>query len=51
MGKPNTAFVEVGRIGLEISEQEYRDRGYEPAFDTLPWKINYCSVDEKRDKR
>ena len=51
MGKPNTAFVEVGRIGLEISEQEYRDRGYEPAFDTLPWKINYCPVDEKRDKR
>jgi hypothetical protein len=48
--KPNTAFVEVGRIGFEISEQEYRDRGHEPAFDALPWKINYCPVDENLDK-
>lgn len=50
-GKPNTAFVEVGRIVFELSEQEYRDRGYEPDFDELPWKINYCPVDEKHAGR
>ncbi|WP_363350875.1 hypothetical protein [Methylocystis echinoides] len=49
-GKPNMAFVEVGRIGLEISEQDYRDRGYEPAFEALPWKKDYCPVDEKGDE-
>lgn len=31
--KPNIAFLEVGKIGIEIPEQEYRDRGYEPDFE------------------
>lgn len=52
-GQPNTAFVEIGTIGLDITEQEYRDKGYEPDFDELPWKIQYCVVqkDEHSQKR
>ncbi len=46
-GSPNTVFVEIGRIGIEVTEEEYRDRGYEPDFDELPLKIDYCPVDEK----
>jgi hypothetical protein len=44
---PNTAFVEIGRVGIVITEQEYRERGYEPDFDELPLKIDYCPVDAK----
>ena len=46
-GRPNLAFLEIGKIGMEVTEQEYRDRGYEPDFDQLPWKIDYCAFDEK----
>ncbi len=49
-GHPSIAFVEIGRIGIEIPEQEYRDRGYEPDFDELPWKIDYCPVEKKAGK-
>lgn len=48
-GQPNTAFVEIGRIGIDIPEQEYRDKGYEPDFDTLPWKAEYCAIAQKDD--
>jgi hypothetical protein len=47
-GQPNMAFLEIGRIGVEVTEQEYRDRGYEPDFDELPWKISYGLSDEKK---
>lgn len=50
-GQPSTAFVEVGSVVLEISEQEYRDQGYEPDFDELPCKTGYCFVDQRNDKR
>jgi hypothetical protein len=26
---------------MDISEQRYRDRGYPPAYETLPWKDEY----------
>jgi hypothetical protein len=44
------AFLEIGTIGVEVSEQEYRDHGYEPDFDQLPWKIDYCPLDEKNPR-
>lgn len=46
-GQPNMAFLEIGRIGVEVTEQEYRDRGYEPDFDGLPWNIAYCPSNAK----
>lgn len=46
-GQPNRAFLEIGMIGVEVTEQEYRDRGYGPDFDQLPWEIDYCPLDEK----
>ncbi len=49
-GQPCIAFLEIGRIGVEITEQEYRDRGYEPEFDELPWKTDYCPVEKKAGK-
>ncbi len=26
---------------MDISEQRYRERRYRPAFDSLPWKVDY----------
>ena len=40
-GQPNIAFLEIGRIGLEVTEQEYRDGGYASDFGELPWKVGY----------
>ena len=40
-GQPNTAFLKIGKIEVEVlTEQEYRDHGYGPDFDELPWNIN-----------
>jgi hypothetical protein len=50
-GQPSIAFVEVGSVMLEISEQEYRDQGFEPDFDELPCKTGYCFVDQENNKR
>jgi hypothetical protein len=35
---PNDAWVTDGTFAFIVPEQLYRDRGYEPAFDDLPWK-------------
>lgn len=35
--EPNKALLESGTLGLELTEEEYRAGGYEPAFDELPW--------------
>jgi hypothetical protein len=40
-GQPNMALLEIGGIGLEVTEQEYRDGGYAPDFGELPWKVGY----------
>ena len=34
-GRPNKARITDGKTFLDITEQEYRDRGYIPAFDAL----------------
>jgi hypothetical protein len=49
-GQPNMAFLEIGRIGVEVTEQEYRDGGYEPDFDGLPWKVSYRPCGEKTSR-
>ena len=36
-GREDTAFVADKSISFEIGEQMYRWRGYQPAFDELPW--------------
>ncbi len=38
-GRPNTARITDGKNFMDITEQEYRDRGYIPAFDKLPMVI------------
>jgi hypothetical protein len=38
-GLPNTARVTDGTTFIDITEQEYRERGYIPAFDKLPMRI------------
>ena len=35
-GRPNTARITDGKTFIDITEQEYRERGYIPAFDQLP---------------
>lgn len=37
-GASHTAFVTDRSISFDIYEKLYRWRGYEPAFDELPWK-------------
>jgi hypothetical protein len=40
-GMPNTVRVQdVGGIEMEmdIPEQRYRDNGYEPPYEQLPWR-------------
>ena len=48
-GKPNTVTMEIGTIGVEISEQEYRDNKYDPAFDDLPWGDEYHAEKKNSD--
>ena len=36
-GKSDTAFVKDRSISFDIEERLYRERGYLPAFDQLPW--------------
>ena len=36
-GKTDTAFVKDRSISFDIGERLYRERGYLPAFEDLPW--------------
>jgi hypothetical protein len=36
-GASDTAFVKDRSISFNIEERLYRERGYLPAFDQLPW--------------
>jgi hypothetical protein len=38
-GRPNTARITDGKTFLDITEQEYRERGYIPTFEKLPMRI------------
>ena len=38
-GRPNTARITDGRNFKDITEQEYRERGYIPAFEKLPMRF------------
>ena len=37
-GKPDLAFVVDKSISFDMGERLYRDRGYMPPFEELPWK-------------
>ncbi len=32
-----------GGSDMPLSESEYRERGYEPSFDDLPWRDDYLA--------
>lgn len=49
IGKPNTVLLESGTLGFYIPEQEYRDNGYKPDFDDLPWSHEYHAAEKKDD--
>jgi len=36
-GRSDTAFVKDRSISFDIEEKLYRERGYAPSFDMLPW--------------
>ena len=36
-GRTDTAFVKDRSISFDIEERLYRERGYLPGFDQLPW--------------
>lgn len=38
VGKSDLAFVVDKSISFEITEMLYRNRGYSPPFDQLPWE-------------
>ena len=31
----------TGSIGTSVGQQDYRAFGYEPSYETLPWKDEY----------
>jgi hypothetical protein len=35
-GRPNTARITDGKTFTNVTEQEYRERGYAPIFEKLP---------------
>ncbi len=37
-GKPDLAFVVDKSISFQMGEMLYRNRGYLPRFDELPWE-------------
>ena len=37
-GRTDTAFVKDRSISFDIEERLYRERGYLPGFDELPWQ-------------
>jgi hypothetical protein len=37
-GKPDLAFVVDKSISFEMGEMLYRNRGYLPSYDQLPWR-------------
>jgi len=37
-GDQHSVLVDYGSERLEISESRYRENGYRPRFDELPWQ-------------
>jgi hypothetical protein len=38
------AYVTNGMMAFHVAEKDYRMFGYEPNFDSLPWKESYKSA-------
>lgn len=38
-GKPDLAFVVDKSISFQMGEMLYRNRGYSPPYDQLPWEV------------
>jgi len=37
-GTQHSVFVDYGTSSMDISEEKYREEGYQPPFEQLPWK-------------
>ena len=46
-GNPPWACVLEGAKGSYVAEHHYREGGYQPNFDTLPWESDYKDAKEK----
>ena len=42
----NNATVTDNTVTFNITEAVYRERGFEPEFDTLPWKEEYGAANK-----
>lgn len=40
-GNPNYVQVLYDKNSMPMSEADYRDRGYQPPFEALPWEKEY----------
>jgi hypothetical protein len=40
------AYVTNGMMAFHVPEADYRAFGYEPVFESLPWKENYNAAKE-----
>jgi hypothetical protein len=49
-GVTHTAFVSDRSIAFDIGEDLYRWRGYQPAFDDLPWVESGAAVPARASK-
>ena len=49
-GLSNSVRVTDGTIAFDMEEGHYRDKGYEPDFDVLPWKPEYDAAQAEKDE-
>jgi hypothetical protein len=47
-GPQDSAHVTDGTLTMDVSEAKYRESGYQPPFEKLPWKPEY-EASQKRD--
>lgn len=47
-GSQDSARITDDTIGMDVSEAQYRERGYQPPFDKLPWKHEYDTAQKNK---
>lgn len=50
-GNPNSAQVLYGNNAMPIPESKYRNEGYQPPFEALPWESDYKASHKDKPKK
>jgi hypothetical protein len=49
--RPNDVRVDDDGISVPVEESLYRNRGYEPSVDDLPWRDDYLSQQDSANAK